>query len=251
MQGDYFYEGDKLRLQNFYVESPMADVILDGTFDKSTGVLDFVVEGKDLSLKRIQAKLPENYKAEGHATFEGIIKGTVDNPIFTGYFNAPAMNLNGVSVTNATGEVEVSNSQIIFENFGFNQDDGVYKMRLNINKVTKNLDGLLTVHNADISNLLALADAQSLPITGDLESTINVGGRLGSPVVELKGSIPQGEIGGCDIHGVELEVNLHDKRIYFNKLRGFRFTSSKFRLQKLGFQSSRIFCTARSKRQTF
>ena len=106
-------------------------------------------------------------------------------------------------------------------------------MRLNINKVTKNLDGLLTVHNADISNLLALADAQSLPITGDLESTINVGGRLGSPVVEIKGSIPQGEIGGCDIHGVELEVNLHDKRIYFNKLRGFQGTEGEFNLSGL------------------
>ena len=220
IDGEYFYEGNQLRLQNVYVTSPMADMILDGTFDKSTGALDFVVEGKDLSLKRIRAKLPDNYNAEGHATFEGVLRGTIDNPRFIGQIDSDALTLNGVDVTDVHGQIEVIGDNYLLDEFRFTQGGGNCKMQLHINNAQKSLNGLATVQNFDIGALLSLADYNDIPLNGNLDSTITIGGKIGDPFVEIKGAIPQGDIAGHDIHAVEVDVTLLNQEINFNKLNG-------------------------------
>ncbi|MBQ7477087.1 MAG: translocation/assembly module TamB domain-containing protein [Selenomonadaceae bacterium] len=230
MEGEYSYENEKLRLKNFYVTSPMVDVVLDGTFDNKTGALDFVVEGKDISLKRIQYKLPENYHAEGHGTFEGNLSGTLDSPEFVGRFNSPAMNLNGVDIENVHGEVDISNEQFRCKNFEFNQGDGLFKMNLDSNSTTDLINGLVTVQNVDITSLLALFNTKNLPITGNLNSEIRLGNTLKNPSFVVNGNIMQGEVGGCYIHDVELEVTLADRMIYFKKMHGRQNEEGEFNL---------------------
>lgn len=220
IDGEYFYEGDQLRLQNVFVQSPMADVILDGTFEKATGALDFVVEGKDLSLKRIRSKLPENYNAEGHATFEGVLRGTIDNPRFIGQIDSEALTLNGVDVTDVHGQVEVLGNNYLLEEFRFSHGGGNCKMHLHIDDGRKTLNGLATVQNFDIGALLALADYKNVPLNGNLDSTITIGGKIRDPFIEIKGAIPQGDIAGHDIHAVEVDVNLLNQEVNFNKLHG-------------------------------
>ena len=78
MRGDYFLEGNSLRLQDFVITSPMVDMVLNGKIDIKTYDMDFVVEGNDINLRRFQAKFPPNYPVDGHATFEGIISGNLD-----------------------------------------------------------------------------------------------------------------------------------------------------------------------------
>ena len=229
MNGDYFYEGDKLRLQNFYVTSPMADMILDGTFDKNTGALDFVVQGQDISLKRFKSQFPEDYYAEGHGTFEGVLQGTVDMPHFDGKFISPELNLNGVDLTDVHGQVEVIGPQVIFNDFRFNQGDGNFKMDLNFNSVTKNVNGKLSLQNADIPALMTLANKKALPVTGKLDSEISISGSLRDIYFKITGNIPQGTIGGHDIHDVALEITADDI-IHFNKLRGAQGEKGEFNL---------------------
>ena len=230
IEGEYFYEGDKLRLQNFYVTSPMADVVLDGTFDRNTGALDFAVEGKDLSLKRFAHKFPENYYAEGHGTFEGLLCGTVDNPNFIGQFVSPALNFNGVELTDINGEINANPAQIFFKNFRFNQGDGIFETNLSFSFEKGKLNGKVALHNADISALLTIADKKDLPISGKLESTLILNGESAQPYTQLTGNIPKGEIGGCDIHDVELEITISNQEIYFNKLNGKQDDKGNFNL---------------------
>ena len=230
MEGEYSYENEKLRLKNFYVTSPMVDVVLDGTFDNATGALDFVVEGRDISLKRIQYKLPENYHAEGHGTFEGNLSGTLNAPEFVGRFNSPAMNLNGVDIENVHGEVDISNAQFRCKNFEFNQGDGLFKMNLDLNSATDLMNGLVTVKNVDITSLLALFNSNDLPMTGKLNSEIRLGNTLRNPSFVVNGNIMQGEVGGCYVHDVELEVTLADQMIYFKKMHGRQNEDGEFNL---------------------
>ncbi|MBR5914320.1 MAG: translocation/assembly module TamB domain-containing protein [Selenomonadaceae bacterium] len=216
VEGEYSYEGDKLKLQNFYVESPMADVVLNGTLDRTTGALDFAVEGRDISLKRFKTYFPENYHAEGHGTFEGNLRGTIDNPNFVGRFVSHEINLNGVELTGVHGAINVTSAQILLEDFRFNQDDGNFKMDVGINMADGDLTGKVTLQNVDIPALTAIANKKDIPILGKLDSDLTIR----SDSAQLTGKLLQGEIGGCDVHDVELEINFVDDIIYFNKFNG-------------------------------
>ncbi len=229
MEGDYFFEGDKLRLQNFYVTSPMIDAVLDGTFDKATGALDFVVEGKDISLKRFQNQFPEGYVAEGHGTFEGVLKGTVDAPHFIGKFISPELIFNGIDLTNVNGKIEMTDSQIVLDDFKFNQGDGFFNMDFHINRIAKTINGEMDLQNADIPALLKLAN-KDLPITGKLNSNVKFSGTRGNLYAQLTGNISKGAIGDYDIHDVELEITHSNDILHFNKFNGKQGDTGTFNL---------------------
>ena len=229
MEGDYFFEGDKLRLQNFYVTSPMIDAVLDGTFDKTTGALDFVVEGQDISLKRFQNQFPEDYVAEGHGTFEGVLNGTVDAPHFTGKFISPELILNGIDLTNVNGQIEITDSQIILDDFKFNQGDGLFDMDFDLNRAAKTVNGIIELKNADIPALLTLANKDA-PITGKLNSKVYLSGVKGDLYAQLTGNISQGAIGEYDIHDVELEITYSNDILHFNKFNGKQGDEGTFNL---------------------
>ena len=176
MKGDYFLEGDILRLQNFEITSPMVDMTLNGTINKDTQVMDFVVLGNDINLERFRGKLPEKYNAEGHVKFEGLIQGTPAVPIFKGELTADEIFLNGVPLTNVYGNVDTNGANIYLEDFHFSDGDGHYKMQISANLDTEMISGEVDVSNADIPNLCTIADKQNELITGELNSKILVGG---------------------------------------------------------------------------
>ncbi len=141
MTGDYFLEGDTLRLQEFQITSPMIDMIVNGTIDKNTHVMDFVVQGKDINLQRFEGKLPENYIAEGHSTFEGLIKGTLEQPIFDGELKSDSILLNGVNLTDVYGHVMMHGYNWYLDEFHFNDGKGSYKVQLSSNIEHETLSG--------------------------------------------------------------------------------------------------------------
>lgn len=226
VKGDYSYEGDKLKLQNFYVSSPQADVILNGTLDSKTGDLDFAVEGRDISLKRFAAQFPENYYAEGHGTFEGNLRGTIDNPNFIGKFVSPTLNFNGVEVNDIHGAINFTSAQIRFNDFRFRQGDGNLKMDVSLDTTKWDILGKVALQNVDIPALLTIMNKKDIPITGKLDSEFNM---LPS-TAQLVGKIPQGEVGGCDIHDVEIEINFANDMVYFNKFNGKQGDKGNFNL---------------------
>ena len=230
MEGNYFYEGDKLKLENFVVTSPMADVVLNGTFDTTTKALDFAVEGQDISLKRFQNYFPEDYYAEGHGTFTGNLTGTVDEPDFKAQFIFPALNCNGVDLADAHGEIDFTKTRIIFKDFYVSQGDGHFKMNYDIDRIAKFINGNVELLNVDIPALAAIANQKNFPVIGKLNSNLKVNGTRGNFLAQLTGNISAGEIGGHDIHDVELEITQHNRTISFNKLNGKQGDKGTFNL---------------------
>ena len=220
MKGDYFLEGDILRLQNFEITSPMVDMTLNGTINKDTQVMDFVVLGNDINLERFRGKLPEKYNAEGHVKFEGLIQGTPDVPIFKGELTADEIFLNGVPLTNVYGNVDTNGANIYLEDFHFSDGDGHYKMQISANLDTEMISGEVDVSNADIPNLCTIADKQNELITGELNSKILVGGTFDKPTGSLQGQIPHGTFADYEIHDINVAVNFLNDVIYVNQLEG-------------------------------
>lgn len=220
MTGDYFLDGDILRLQEFEITSPMVDMVLNGTINKTTQVMDFVVQGKDIRLERFQAKMPENYTAEGHTTFEGLIRGTPDQPIFDGELKSAEIYLNGIRLTDLYGHLTSNGANVYLDNFSFRDGDGVYKVQLSANLNQETVSGEVDVTGADIGHLLTLADKKTDLIVGTLDSKILVNGTFKHPTGSLTGEIPRGKFAGYDIHDVKVGVRLLDNIVYVNQLEG-------------------------------
>ena len=226
MKGDYFLEGDTLRLQDFEITSPMVDMVLDGTIDKNTREMDFVVRGKDIRLERFKSKLPKNYRAEGHTTFEGIIKGTPSVPVFDGELKAEKIFLNGIAITDVYGHLMSRGSDVWLDDFHFRDGDNISQVQLALNLDTEAISGTIDVTGADISHFLIIADKKTDLITGTLNSKIFVNGTFSRPTGELTGEILRGKFAGYEIHDVNIDAGLKDNIITVNRLEGKQGTGS-------------------------
>lgn len=220
MTGDYFLEGEILRLQEFKITSPMIDMILNGTINKNTQVMDFVVMGNDIDLQRFRAKLPDEYSAEGHVKFEGLIKGTPDIPIVDGELKADEITLNGVVLTNVYGHAALNGDNLYLDEFQFSDGDATCKMQLSANLKTESVSGEADVNYADIPNLCKIVNVNNDLLTGKLNSKILIGGTLSKLRGSLEGEIPQGTFATYDIHDINLSVNMLGDNIYINQFEG-------------------------------
>ena len=208
MTGDYFLEGDILRLQDFEITSPMVDMVLNGTINKNTRVMDFVVEGKDIRLERFKSKLPEKYVAEGHTTFEGTIRGTPDVPIFDGELKANEIILNGVTLTDIYGHLSSNGANVYLDDFQFSDGEASCKMRLSMNLDSENISGEIDVNEANIGRMFKIAAQNNDLLDGTLNSKILVSGTLSNPNGSVFGTIPKGTFAGYDIHDISLDARL-------------------------------------------
>ena len=220
MTGDYFLEGDILRLQDFEITSPMVDMVLNGTINKNTRVMDFVVQGKDVRLERFKSKLPENYTAEGHTIFEGVIKGTPDVPIFDGTLKAEEITLNGVALTDVYGHLESNGMNVYLDDFHFNDGEASCQMQVSMNLQSENISGEIEVTNANIGRMFIIAAQKNDLLDGTLNSKILVSGTLSKPTGSLFGEISQGALAGHDIHAVKVDARLLNNIVYVNQFEG-------------------------------
>lgn len=220
MTGDYFLEGEILRLQDFEITSPMVDMVLNGTINKTSQVMDFVVEGKDIRLERFKAKLPENYTAEGHTTFEGIIQGTPDRPIFDGELKSEEIHLNGVVLTNVYGHLSYKDSNVLLNDLHFRDNDASCQMQLSLNLDSEAISGEADVTNANIANMFTMLDKKNDLIDGTLNSNILISGTLNRPQGSLKGEISSGTFAGHDIHDIKVAIGLMNNTVSIAQLEG-------------------------------
>ena len=231
MTGDYFLEGDILRLQDFEITSPMIDMVLNGTINKTTKVMDFVVQGKDIRLERFKSKLPENYTAEGHTTFEGVIKGTPDVPIFDGELKGDELLLNGVLLTNLYGHITSNGANVYLDDFHFRDGEANCQVQMSVNLDSKAISGEIDLSKASIANLLIIAGKENKLLDGKLNCKILVSGTLTNPQGSLVGDIPKGTIAGYDIHHIDVNLNLINNHIYVNQLDGLQGEKGTFDLK--------------------
>lgn len=235
VSGDYFFEGDTLQLQNFEITSPMVDMVVDGsihfpapitemissgTISPSSMMMDFKVHGRDIRLERFKSKLPENYVATGHTTFEGNVTGTLEHPLYDGELTAEEIFLNGVLLTNVYGHIAGNGMNVYLKDFHFNDGDGQYQLQLGINLNDKTIGGEVDVKGADIAHMLTIADKKTDLVTGTLDSKISLSGTLDKPTGSLRGEILRGTFATYDIHDIKVGVSLLDNTVYVNQLEG-------------------------------
>lgn len=230
MTGDYFLDGDLLRLQDFEITSPMVDMILNGTINKTTQVMDFVVQGKDIRLERFKSKLPENYVAEGHTTFEGTIKGTPEVPIFDGELKAKEITLNGVELTDVYGHLQSNGANVYLDDFQFRDGKASCQMQVSLNLDSENISGEINVTDANIGRMFIIAAQKNELLDGTLNSRMLVSGTLSRPTGSLFGEIPSGTLAGQDIHDVKVDARLLNNVVYVNEFAGKQGDKGTFNL---------------------
>ncbi|SDP42840.1 translocation/assembly module TamB domain-containing protein [Selenomonas ruminantium] len=218
MDGDYFLENGKLRLQDFHAYSPMIDMVLNGTITTATQALDMEVVAKDIDLKRVEHKLP--YEVSGHGTFKGKIDGTINAPEFHGVLEAPEIVMNGQTVNNLRGMVKFKGHSFDIDHFGFEQNGGTYDMELAYDTDTDGIRGDVVLQNADIAAVAALLNQKTEVISGRADLTASLSGTAHNPSASINGRIESGKAGGYDVRGVELDLNLNNNVVYINKLQG-------------------------------
>lgn len=222
MTGDYSLEGDILTLQDFEITSPMVDMVLNGTINKTSQVMNFIVEGKDINLQRFKAKLPEKYNAEGHVKFEGRISGTPATLIADGELSADEIYLNGIALTNTYGHFSYNNSNgnLHLKDFHFSDGDAHCHAQIDCNLNTDALSGELNLTNGNIANLFTIFNVNNTLLDGKLNSKVLVNGTLSKPRGSLKGEIPQGTFAGYDVHDFKVDMSLIDNDLTVKQLEG-------------------------------
>ncbi len=223
MDGDYYVEGNTIRVQDFHINTPMIDMDLNGTIDKVTTDMDFTVIMHDIDMRRLQSVVPEDYTLDGHGHFEGIISGSLNGtPIFDGDLFADTLNFNGVEVRNVRGDVGLNGDTILLNNLSFNEGAGSYNVHGAINYVSNTLNGSSVVKNADVKNLLAMSNVKTDVISGNLDSNIRFGGSMYNPSLNIVGTIAEGTVGGSPVRDIVIDVNLINQVAYINKLEGYQ-----------------------------
>ena len=229
MDGDYYVEGDDVRLQDFHIYSPMVDMDVNGTLNRVTSGIDMTVSVHDINMKRFQHKLP--YAADGHGTFEGKIGGTLDAPLFDGELHADELVFNDVVMKGAHGHLTYDSGWLSLRDFSFLQGEGRYDIAASCNLDNGGLSGSLKVQNVEINELCALANQKNDLLEGKLTSNIRLGGTMENPSINLYGNIPKGAFAGYDIHDINLDVNLVNRVLSVNQLSGLQGDSGTVKLE--------------------
>lgn len=229
MRGDYYIEdGDKFRLQDFQITTPMVDIVLNGTLNINTYALDMVVHGREIDLRRFQRQFP--YEVSGNGKFEGVIAGTINAPRFDGQLTSDSLTFNGVELKNITGHIGATSNSVILDDVKFEDGSGKYEMYLSADVASGAINGAANVEKASLETMAALANYKNDLISGELTSNIEVGGTVNNPNVRVLGAIEKGAIGKYDLHNVDVNVHLSNNVANINTFRGLQGENGKFEI---------------------
>lgn len=218
MDGDYFLDNGIIRVQVFHIYSPMVDMVLNGTIN-TLGLLDFDAEVRDLDMKRLEHKLP--YEVSGHGVFNGKVGGTISRPIFRGELKADTVTMNGVELRGIHSFAHVENGIIDLDETGFRQgENGSVTARLRYDLDTRALSGTMQITQMEVQALLALANQKEDRLTGQISSTVRLGGTPDNPAISLKGDIAEGTLASYPVSDVALDVALANRVLTVRKLSG-------------------------------
>ena len=218
MDGDYYLQDGKVRLQDFHIYSPMVDMDVNGLVD-SAGNLDLLAQVHDIDMKRIQHKLP--YEVSGHGTFAGSIRGNISAPVFHGTLDAPELVLNEQELHSLHGLVDYANGRLTLSQFGFFQgEEGYCGLEASFDTTDEVLQGNAVVQNFDIEALCDILNQHNDKLSGKISLGARLGGTLANPTLLVAGDISQGKAAGYEISDVTLKGRLQDRVLSLMNLSG-------------------------------
>ncbi len=178
--------------------------------------LDFIIGGDAIQLNRVFRN--ERYAVKGTATIVGKLEGTLENPVFQGQFGASRLSINDVDVQSFGGNVYADRKTIYTDSVHFVQDGGVYEFSGGIRLPQEELFGKASVKKGNVGNLIRLFQLPIHSYEGHLSGTVELGGVLTNPRVDVRGKIEDSTIKGKTQGDVEVDATLANKELEIRKL---------------------------------
>lgn len=211
---DYDYTGETLTLTDITAQAYGAVITGGG---RMTGRnLDFAFSGKDVELKPILRGLPGDIS--GTVDVDGRVSGNLDKPILTGSVEGDQVLVNGEPVTGISGSVYVDPSVVNLQNFTFHDGPGTYRVQGGMRLTDKVLFGQATVEKADIAHLLMITDMKIPNLTGELEGSIDLGGTVNDPDIQIRGEIQNTTVGKEVLGTAQVDADLSHQKLTIRKL---------------------------------
>lgn len=226
VDGDYFLEGDTLRVHDARIRTPMIDMDVSGTLNYKTKQMDMALSVYDIDMKRMESRFP--YEVSGHGTFSGNATGSTDHPVFRGVLSAPEILLNGQSITDVHGQTDYEDQRLALKDFGFSQGEGTYRLDGTLGLEDNALSGTASIRNADINALAAILGEKNDVLNGKMNVDAVLGGTLDDPLVRVEGMLPQGLVAGYDVHDVGFKGSYLHHLLTVDSLSGAQGASGYF-----------------------
>ncbi len=171
--GSYVYDSGVLTLKDFRVDAYAAKVVLNGSMlqDKS---LNFDVQSQNVDLGNIPFT-GDNVVLAGLVNASGKLRGTLSEPLFVGNVSAENISINGETITDVEGRVNLNGKGKNLVNVSFKQphknntvDYGMYSADLNISLPDGFLSGDILTMWGDVGGILRMCRVEH-----DIEGIVN------------------------------------------------------------------------------
>ncbi|MCX7780162.1 MAG: translocation/assembly module TamB domain-containing protein [Negativicutes bacterium] len=212
-EGSYRRENGAIQIGPVTVQSLNTELAVSGRMGED-GELDLAVTATNIDLARLHVSYP--YPVSGVANLTGKIQGRPNNIQFRGQLAADRMTLNGRTMEQVAGRIEIDGGQVNIPAFGFAQGKGRYQFAGGFNILAGTIFGSLDVENAELEGLLAILNVPAQGVAGKLSGNVAVSGALARPNVWLTGSMTNGSIKGYPLENIAVDVSLENQVLTIN-----------------------------------
>jgi translocation and assembly module TamB len=183
-----------------FLQLPSTRLTFSGSLNRQLAVH---VQSTDLSdLKPVAgANLPVSLD-HGQITFDGTVNGNLSSPVVQGHFSGSNLvySQQKIDVASADIVVQKSGAEIRNGTFGYQSLRGQLNASVTLNN-WKLLDpnaikADVSLQNADLSNLLAIAGQHGLAITGTVQASGHLTGSVGNPQAVADLTVTKGTMQG-------------------------------------------------------
>jgi translocation and assembly module TamB len=138
----------------------------------------------------------------GEVEFQGAVAGKLEDPRITGHGHATRVEWSGRVFDALSGDIDLSGAGLTVRNGAVAQAalhlQGAGSLGLRDWKVedASPLSAALAIQNAPAADLLAIADMQSVPLTGSVSAEGKVSGTVGDPHIDARIAATHGTLAG-------------------------------------------------------
>ena len=193
--GTYAYDDGALKLDNFVVNALSTTVTLNGTMDRAQN-LDFAAQADNVDLEKLPVK-DEQVALTGFVSAQGTLKGTLQQPLFSGKVKSKTFTVNGQEIDSLDGSLITNGKDInklvaTAEQKSTDSFSGLYAFDMNLNAPAQVLQGTINVSYGKLQSLMKMAKLDydvDGEVTGSLDINRNgpgTGGEFHASVDNLR-----------------------------------------------------------------
>lgn len=187
------------------------------TFSGSVGdKIDVDVHGAHLDADRIFPN--DGPDRSGIIDAHAHIGGTPQHPTATGTLRAPSLIVNGMTVTDVSGDVGYYDGIIRLSDFHFAINGGTFSMNGAYNPSNKWIKARASMKAGDVGSLLKVAGLMDSKVEGRLDGELSIDGTVDNPRGRLTGQLTEATIGDKPVEPTDIDVQYEDDTIDIHKL---------------------------------